>query len=67
MSATEAELFEAFKATGVRDDKAGAAAQALCRRDTAVLALTSDIRRLKWMAGLLIALNVAVLLGVCLH
>jgi hypothetical protein len=67
MSTMEAELFDAFRAAGVPDDKAMAAAQALNRRDTRVSAVESDVILLKWMVGFNLALTMAVLLKLFIH
>jgi hypothetical protein len=56
----EAEVFDAFRAIGVTDLKAMAAAQALSRRDADVTSLKSDMVLVKWMLGFVMALNVAV-------
>jgi hypothetical protein len=63
----EAEVFDAFRAAGVPDDKAMAAAQALNRRDTRLSAAESDIILLKWMVGFNLALTMAVLLKLFVH
>jgi hypothetical protein len=67
MSTMEAEVFDAFRAAGVPDDKAMAAAQALNRRDTRVSAVESDVILLKWMVGFNLALTMAVLLKLFIH
>jgi hypothetical protein len=59
-SVMEAEVFDAFRAIGVTDLKAMAAAQALSRRDADVTSLKSDMVLVKWMLGFVMALNVAV-------
>jgi hypothetical protein len=63
----EAEVFDAFRAAGVPDDKAMAAAQALNRRDTRVSAADPDIILVKWMVGFNLALTMAVLLKLFVH
>ncbi len=67
MSTMEAEVFDAFRAAGVPDDKAMAAAQALNRRDTRVSAADPDIILVKWMVGFNLALTMAVLLKLFVH
>jgi hypothetical protein len=67
MSTMEAEVFDAFRAAGVPDDKAMAAAQRLNRRDTRVSAVESDVILLKWMVGFNLALTMAVLLKLFIH
>jgi hypothetical protein len=67
MSTMEAELFDAFRAAGVPDDKAMAAAQRLNRRDTRVSAVESDVILLEWMVGFNLALTMAVLLKLFIH
>ncbi len=67
MSTMEAEVFGAFRAAGVPDDKAMAAAQALNPRDTRVSAVESDVVLLKWMVGFNLTLTMAVLLKLFVH
>jgi hypothetical protein len=67
MSTMEAEVFDAFRAAGVPDDKAMAAAQRLNRRDTRVSAVESDVILLEWMVGFNLALTMAVLLKLFIH
>jgi hypothetical protein len=47
MSVMDAEVFEAFRAIGVPDDKASAAAQAISRRDADIGPLKADVATLK--------------------
>jgi hypothetical protein len=53
MSVVEAAVFEAFWSTGIGDDKAGAAAQALSKRDADIAILKSDVGILKIDTALL--------------
>jgi|tagenome__1003787_1003787.scaffolds.fasta_scaffold18734370_2 hypothetical protein len=57
----KAEVYEAFRAINVPEDKALKAAEALSRRDADVEDLKSDVRLLKWMAGTNAALTLIVL------
>ncbi len=47
MSTMESEVFDAFRAIGVPDDKASAAAQALNRRDPEIAPLNGDVAAIK--------------------
>ncbi len=60
MSTIQAEIFEAFRAIDVPEDKAMKAAQALSKRDEDVASLKSDMLLLKWMLGFVLAFQVAI-------
>jgi hypothetical protein len=62
MSNMQAEVYAAFRAIDVPEDKAVKAAEALSRRDDDVAALKSDVALLKWMTGTGIGLTL-ILLG----
>ncbi len=53
------DVFEAFRAIDVPEDKAMRAATALSRRDEDVVALKADVLLLKWMVGFVLAFQVA--------
>ena len=57
------EVYDAFIAAGAPEDKARKAAEALAfsRIDGGLLKIQSELLLLKWMVGLTIALNVAIL------
>ena len=56
----QAEVFEAFRAIDVPEEKAMKAAQALSKRDEDVSALKADMLILKWMLGFVLAFQVAI-------
>ncbi len=65
------EVYEAFKAAGVPDDKAAAAAEAIesIREEEGlrgiekeIAELKTDMRLLKWMVGFNLALSTAILI-----
>ena len=60
MSTIQAEVFEAFRAIDIPEDKAMKAAQALSRRDEDVSSLKSDMQLMKWMLGFVLAFQVAI-------
>jgi hypothetical protein len=62
MSNMQADVYSAFRAIDVPEDKALKAAEALSKRDDEVVALKADVSLLKWMVGANIAMTVAVLL-----
>jgi hypothetical protein len=63
----QAEVFEAFRAIDVPEDKALKAAAALSARDDDVASLKRDIAVLKWMVGTLYPLVLAILLKLFIH
>ena len=62
MSSLQSEVFEAFRAIDIPEDKALKAATALSRRDDDVVSLKRDMAVLKWMIGTLYPLVLAILL-----
>jgi hypothetical protein len=60
------EVFEAFRAIDIPEDKALKAAAALSKRDGDVASLKTDTSILKWMMGLL-AYQVAIFAKLFLH
>lgn len=67
MSNLQSEVFEAFRAIDVPEEKALKAATALSRRDDDVASLRRDMAVLKWMVGTLYPLVLAILVKLFLH
>jgi hypothetical protein len=60
MSILQSEVFEAFRAINVPEEKALKAAEALNKRDDDVIVLKSDMVVLKWMLGFVLAFQIAI-------
>jgi hypothetical protein len=67
MSSMQSEVFEAFRAIDVPEDKALKAATALSRRDNDVTSLKADMLLLKWMLGFVLAFQIAIAIKLFLH
>ncbi len=67
MTVMQSEVFEAFRAIDVPEDKALKAAQALSRRDDDVSSLKSDMTLMKWMMGFVLAFQVAIFVKLFIH
>ena len=67
MSVMQSEVFEAFRAIDVPEDKALKAATALSKRDDDVTDMKRDLAVLKWMVGTHFAVSVAILLKLFIH
>ena len=67
MSTMQSEVFEAFRAIDIPEDKALKAAEALSRRDDDVASIKRDMAVLKWMVGTLDPLVLAILVKLFLH
>ena len=67
MSTMQIEIFEAFRAIDIPEDKALKAAEALSRRDVDVASLKTDTSVLKWMMGFVLAFQVAIALTLSIH
>jgi hypothetical protein len=67
MSAMQSEVFEAFRAIDIPEDKALKAAAALGRRDDDVISIKADIVLIKGLMALLAALQVAVFVKTFIH
>lgn len=63
----QSEVFEAFGAIDVPEDKALKAAQALSRRGDDVAGLKSDMTLMKWMMGFVLAIQVAIFIKLFVH
>jgi hypothetical protein len=67
MSSMQAEVYEAFRAIDIPEDKAVKAATALGQRDHDVSALKSDMSVMKWMMGFVLAFQVAIFIRLFIH
>lgn len=67
MTGLQTEVFEAFRAIDVPEDKALKAAAALSKRDDGVASLKTDTVILKWMMGFVLAFQVAIFANLFLH
>ena len=67
MSTMQSEIFEAFRAIDIPEDKALKAAEALSRRDVDVASLKTDTSVLKWMMGFVLAFQVAIAVKLFIH
>ncbi len=61
------EVFEAFRAIDISEDKVLKAAAALSKRDDDVASLKTDTSILKWMMGFVLAFQVAIFAKLFLH
>ncbi|MDR3463236.1 MAG: integrase [Beijerinckiaceae bacterium] len=67
MSLMQSEVFEAFRAIDIPEDKALKAATALSKRDDDVSSLKSELLVLKWMMGFVLAFQIAIFAKLFLH
>lgn len=67
MTVMQTEVFEAFRAIDIPEDKALKAAAALSKRDDDVASLKTDAAILKWMMGFVLAFQVAIFAKSFLH
>jgi hypothetical protein len=63
----QTEVFEAFRAIDIPEDKALKAAAALSKRDDNVASLKTDTSILKWMMGFVLAFQGAIFAKLSLH
>jgi hypothetical protein len=63
----QTEVFEAFRAIDISEDKALKAAAALSKRDDDVASLKTDTSILKWMMGSVLVFQVAIFAKLFLH
>jgi hypothetical protein len=63
----QTEVFEAFRAIDIPEDKALKAAAALSKRGDDVALLKTDTSILKWMMGFVLAFQVAIFAKLSLH
>jgi hypothetical protein len=67
MSVMQSEVFEAFRAIDIPEDKAIKAATALSKRDDDVSSLKSELLLMKWMLGVVLAFQVAIFVKLFIH
>ncbi len=67
MSVLQTEVFEAFRAIDIPEDKALKAAAALSHRDDDVTSIKSELSLVKWMMGFVLAFQVAIFVKLFLH
>jgi hypothetical protein len=67
MSVMQTEVFEAFRAIDIPEDKALKAASALSKRDDDVTSLKTDMAIMKWMMGFVLAFQVAIFAKMFMH
>jgi hypothetical protein len=67
MSNLQSEVFEAFRAIDIPEDKALKAATALSKRDDDVSSLKGELLVIKWMMGFVLAFQVAIAVKLFLH
>ena len=67
MTVRQTEVFEAFRAIDIPEDKALKAAAALSKRDDDVALLKTDTSILKWRIGFVLAFQVAIFAKLFLH
>lgn len=60
MSVMQSEVFEAFRAIDVPEEKAMKAATALSKRDDDVSLIKSELMLIKWMMGFILAFQVGI-------
>jgi len=67
MSALQSEVFEAFRAIDIPEDKALKAATALSKRDDDVASIKSELLLMKWMLGFVLAFQIAIAVKLFVH
>jgi hypothetical protein len=67
MSNMQSEVFEAFRAIDIPEDKALKAAAALSKRDDDVASLKGELLVIKWMMGFVLAFQVAIFVKLFMH
>ncbi len=67
MSAMQSEVFEAFRAIDIPEDKAMKAAAALSKRDDDVISVKGELLLIKWMMGFVLAFQVAIFAKLFMH
>ncbi len=63
----QSEVFEAFRAIEIPEDKALKAATALSKRDDDVISIKSELVLVKWMVGFVLAFQIAVAVKLFIH
>jgi len=67
MGVMQSEVFEAFRAIDIPEDKALKAATALSRRDNDVASIKAELLLVKWMVGFVLAFQIAVAVKLFVH
>ena len=67
MTVLQSEVFEAFRAIDIPEDKTLKAATALSKRDDDVSAIKSELLLMKWMLGFVLAFQIAITLKLLIH
>jgi len=67
ISVLQSEVFEAFRAIDVSEDRALKAATALSRRDDDVMPVKSELMVLKWMVGFVLTFQIATVMKLFVH
>lgn len=67
MTVMQSEVFEAFRAIDIPEDKALKAATALGKRDDDVASIKAELLLLKWMIGFVLAFQIAVTVKLFIH
>ncbi len=67
MSVMQTEVFEAFRAIDIPEEKALKAAAALSKRDDDVTSIKSELSLVKWMMGFVLAFQVAIFVKLFMH
>lgn len=60
MTVLQSEVFEAFRAIDIPEDKALKAASALSKRDDDVSSLKAELLVIKWMMGFVLAFQIGI-------
>lgn len=67
MSAMESEVYEAFRAIAIPEDKALKAAAALSKRDDDVSSIKAELNVIKWMMGFVLAFQAGIFTKLFMH
>ena len=67
MSAMQSEVYEAFRAIDIPEDKALRAAAALSKRDDDVASIKAELNVIKWMMGFVLAFQAAIFTKLFMH
>jgi hypothetical protein len=67
MSNMQSEVFEAFRAIDIPEEKALKAAAALSKRDDDVTSIKGELALMKWMIGFILAFQIAIFVKLFMH
>lgn len=67
MTTMQSEVYEAFRAIDIPEEKAIKAATALSKRDDDVGALKFDMNLMKWMLGVVLAFQIGIFVKLFIH